>query len=122
MSSFLGGGANLGTAYGAIIIGTDSALRNINILGGALRASAANAMDTGRDFFTAGLIMSTAGAGMSMMFRGIIQDGMTFDTVMSGVAATLGKEAIPMMGDLREEALRIGEESAFSAQEAGSAM
>jgi TP901 family phage tail tape measure protein len=120
--SFLGGGANLGTAYGAIVIGTDSALRNINILGGALRASAANAMGSGRDFFTAGLLMSTAGAGMQLAFRDVVDVGMQFDKQMSAVVATLGKEAIPLMEELRQKAKDIGRDTVFSANEAGQAM
>lgn len=122
MSFLASGGANLGTAYGAIIIGTDAAIRNINILGGALRASAANASATGKDFFTAGLLMSTMGAAGIGAVKSIVSVGASFDKQMSAVVATLGQDAIPLMGELSDKALQIGADTAFTANQAGQAM
>lgn len=120
--SFLVGGANLGTAYGAIIIGTDAAVRNLNILGGALRASAVNAVNSGRDYAAAGIMIGTIGALAQKAFKDMIGTGMSFDKEIGAVNATLGDVSIPLMQQLREEALRIGRDTTFTANEAGQAM
>lgn len=122
MSFLIGGGANLGTAYGAIIIGTESSVRNINILGGALRASAANALDQGEDFFTAGLMIQTAAASMGLAVRQMIVTGASFEKQMSAVGAVLGVSTLPIMQEIEAEALDLGRVTSFTANEIGMAM
>lgn len=122
MAFLLGGGANLGTAYGAIIIGTETSMRNINILGGALRASAANALDQGQDFFTAGLLVQSAAAAVGLGLREMISAGSSFEYQMDAVGAVLGVSTLPIMREIEEEALELGRVTSFTANEVGASM
>lgn len=118
----IGGGANLGSAYGEVLIGVARSLSNLQQLQGGLRGVTSTAQTSTAGIQAWGFAFAGAGALLVGGIGGAINKTIQFDKQMSAVAATIGSDAIPMMDELREAALKIGSETAFSANEAGQAM
>ena len=70
---------------------------------------------------TVGNLMSDAATKVSGFLTDAAKTGADFDTAMSQVAATMGK-SVDEIGELRDFAMKMGQETAFSASEAAEAL
>ncbi len=94
---------------------TAAALRGVSAEVGGMQAAVAAA---GRTMLIAGV---AAGAALGLALKETVGPAMQFDAVMSGVGAVTGATAQEMAA-LRAEALLLGKQTVFSANEAGTAI
>lgn len=118
-----GGGGDLGTVRGKIVINSDEAERGVEKATKAVdqfkdkQTQAANRLkDTGT---TAAQVYGTAVVGG---FALAVKAATDFDQALANVAAAGGKSAAAQMDQIRAKALQLGADSKFSATEAADAM
>lgn len=114
-----GGGGNLGNATGTIVIrfddgGVNDATRALNDLGGTARRQSATMADAGKKIATVGAVIA---GGFLLSIRAAAN----FEKQLSNVQAVSSATTTEMQA-LRDKALQLGKDTAFSAGEAASAM
>lgn len=120
-------GPSIAKAYVQIIPSAQGIQGSLtNLLGGEADVAGKNA---GGKFSAAmggalkygSIALAAAGASMLAFGKDAVQAGMSFDSSMSQVAATMGT-TVDQIGELRELALEMGSTTAFSASEAADAL
>jgi hypothetical protein len=126
--SFGGGqGASLGSAEGRIVISTEEAQRALKQLQGSVGDFGTSAQSA-FERVSLGLGLLVGARKLGNLFGGMVGQAADLESVMAGVAASLGGvgTAAGITQDqftaLNEEALRIGAETSKSATEAAAAM
>ena len=120
-------GPSIAKAYVQIIPSAQGIQGSLtNLLGGEADVAGKNA---GGKFSAAmggalkygSIALAAAGASMLAFGKDAVQAGMSFDSSMSQVAATMGT-TVDQIGELRELSLEMGSTTAFSASEAADAL
>lgn len=109
----------MGTYDGSVVIGvdmdTDPAQKSVQSLRDKLKGSIAAAAKA------ATVALGVATAAVTAFAKSSIDTGMQFDSAMSQVAATMGKTT-DEIGELRDFAMEMGANTAFSATQAADAL
>lgn len=111
---------NLGTAHGIIEI--DSNTKGIDQAERSMEGLRKSSQTTEQALDKTSRGMGIAGAAVAGGLGLAVKTAMDFDKQLSAIAAVGGKEAVSRMGEIREQALKIGAETSFSASEAAMAM
>ena len=115
-----GGGASLGSASGEIVLNVDRAQANVKQLQGTINQFGASAGDSLNRVAT-GLGLLAAARGIGGLFTGAVGDAADFESQISAIGAVTG-ETGTQLDALRDKALQLGKDTAFSASEAAGAL
>lgn len=119
--AFGGAAANLGSAFGQILISTGNSEQQIASLGTSLDALDKHTALSSRNTQVAGLALAGFGAAVGGFFGVALNDAANFEQRMSAVQAVTGATG-QSFKDLNNLALQIGKDTQYSATQAASAI
>lgn len=119
--SFGGAAANLGSAFGQILISTGNSQTQISALGDSLDTLDKHTALSGGSAQIAGAAFAGLGAAIGAGFGLALNDAANFEQRMSAVQAVTGATGTAF-ADLNAKALQLGKDTQYSATEAASAI